>query len=301
MCVIDYQLENIQQYIPQDIERIALITDSNVGPLYAEQIKNLLPGYQLDILQMPAGENNKNRVEKARLEDQLLCLGHKRKSVFIALGGGVVTDLVGFIAATYCRGVPVIYIPTTLMAMVDAAIGGKNGINTDYGKNMLGTIVEPIATLINVSYLISLSWSDYIYAYSEVIKHALITNTGYFQYLKSNVEPILSKDLSVVLEIIKMSNNIKLDIVRSDPQDLGARAILNFGHSYAHAIELKSNYQIPHGQAVAVGIYLESLTKYPEKSEELAALLTSLGLNFNSPYPITELKLLFSRDKKYTK
>lgn len=296
--MIYYDLENIAQYIKADNHKVVLVADTIVANLYANKIKQILHKYAVDIITVPAGEIHKNRKTKADIEDKLLQLGCKRDTLLIALGGGVITDLAGFVAATFCRGIDIIYIPTTLMAMVDAAIGGKNGINTDFGKNMIGCIRQPNAIFIDASFLKTLDYSEYLYAYSEVIKHAIISECSYFEYLENNLAAILKLDLSVVTQIIKTSNQIKTKIVNSDPFDNSIRQILNLGHTYAHAIELKSNYMISHGRAVAMGLYLECQEQDKPILARLIKLFEMLGMEYTSPYSKQELRPLMLRDKK---
>lgn len=298
MCDIEYNLNNILKYISNDIYKIVIISDTIVAPLYAAKIEKLLQKYSVITISIPAGEVNKNRAIKAEVEDQMLSMGCKRDTLIIALGGGVVTDLAGYVAATYCRGVKVIYIPTTMMAMVDAAIGGKTGINTSYGKNMIGCIREPSGILIDVEFLKTLDDSEYIYAYSEVIKHAIIADLNYFDYLENNIAAILARNHAIVLEVIKMSNKIKTDIVAKDLYDTSTRSILNFGHTYGHAIELMSNYTISHGMAVACGLYFECQEKYKDLLPRLINLFNKLGIEYTSPYSKHELKNAMMHDKK---
>jgi 3-dehydroquinate synthase len=239
---------------------IVIVTDENVAAHHAEPLLNYLASHAIkaELITIPPGERSKSREIKHQIENKMLSLGCNRDTLMIALGGGMITDLTGFIAATYCRGIPVIYIPTSLLAMVDASNGGKTGINTDYGKNLIGTFTDPKAVFIDVNCLTTLPTHEYMHAFSEIIKHALIYDAAYFSLLESNIHNILQKNKSTLLNIIKRSCEIKSAIVLSDPKETAQREILNFGHTIAHALEISSRYALSHGEAVAIGILVES-------------------------------------------
>ncbi len=241
-------------------QNFAIITDDNVGPLYAEKLADNLKANNMSAhtITIKHGEANKTRATKAYIEDQLLAHGFGRDTTIIALGGGVVTDIAGFVAATFCRGVAVIYLPTTLLAMVDAAIGGKTGVDTIYGKNLIGCFKQADAVLMDLTTLKTLPEAHYRFAFAEIIKHALIADKEYFAYLKANYAAVAAYDLPTLTTIISKSVAIKTKIITQDPQEAGLRAILNFGHTFGHAIELLSDYQIFHGEAVALGLLAEA-------------------------------------------
>tara|TARA_R110002124_G_scaffold195516_4_gene362552 strand:+ start:5782 stop:6882 length:1101 start_codon:yes stop_codon:yes gene_type:complete len=238
----------------QYINKLVLITDNIVFDYY-ENIINKLHAY---VIVIPAGENSKSREMKAYIEDQMFELQCGRDTLILAFGGGVVTDLAGFVAATYCRGIPTIYIPTTLLAQIDASIGGKTGINTPYGKNLIGAFKQPEAVFIDPKFLNTLSDLEYYSAFAEIIKHSLICDKDYFNFILNNIDKAKNKDSKFLLETIQKSYEIKLNIVNQDEKERGLREILNFGHTIGHAIEVASNYTINHGQAVALGILAES-------------------------------------------
>jgi 3-dehydroquinate synthase len=237
--------------------RFALFCDETVAALYgnkwALQLKKM--GLNLALFTFPAGEQEKSRERKAELEDLLFSQKFSRDTGMIALGGGVVTDLIGFLASTYCRGVPLIFAPTTLLAMIDAAIGGKTGINTRFGKNLLGTYYPADKILIDTSVLASLPESEWTNGLAEAIKYALVCSPNLFEALKKWNQ----KDIAYLETIIDECISIKTQIVEMDYEEkTGVRRILNFGHTIAHALELLENFRLAHGKAVAIGMLVES-------------------------------------------
>lgn len=240
--------------------RFAIISDSRVVGLYGHQLCARLKneGLNSTLFEFPEGEASKTRETKARIEDEMLAAGFGRDSCVIGLGGGVTTDMAGFIAATYCRGVPAIYLPTSTLAMVDAAIGGKTGVNTAHGKNLIGVIKHPAAVFIDTDTLHSLDDREHAGGVIEAIKHTLITDRDEFQRITEQAKDILARKPSVMVAVLKRSSEIKRDVVESDEHENGRRELLNLGHTLAHAIENKSNYKISHGAAVALGILGEA-------------------------------------------
>jgi len=244
----------------EEFFKLVFITDTNVEKIYAGKIKNAstLKDKSIEIITIPAGEAFKNQTTKTYIEETMLDLGCGRDTLIIAVGGGVVTDIAGFVAATFCRGVPIIYVPTSLLAMVDAAIGGKTAINTKHGKNLIGTFSLPKATFIDVNFLSTLPDAEYKSALSEIIKHALIYDADYFHLISTNINKIAGKDLSFMQDLIFTSCKIKSQIVAKDAKETNIRQICNFGHTIAHAVEKVANYKVSHGDAVAIGIVIES-------------------------------------------
>ncbi len=237
--------------------RFALFCDETVASALGEKWRAHLEKSGLDIalFTFPPGEKEKCRERKAHLEDLLLSQKFGRDTCMIALGGGVTTDLIGFLAATYCRGVPLVLAPTTLLGMVDAAIGGKTGVNTRFGKNLVGTFYPADRILIDPSTLATLHASEWTSGSAEVVKYALIRSPQLFQNLKT-WNP---KDPAYLEKIVHECVQIKAQVVEMDFEEkLGLRRILNFGHTIAHAIELLENYSLPHGEAVAIGMLVES-------------------------------------------
>ena len=240
--------------------RYALITDSNVGPLYAEKVRTQLEKGSSEVLTIPAGESNKTRESWARLTDQMLAKKFGRDSVVIALGGGVVGDLAGFVAATFMRGIPVIQIPTTLVAMVDASIGGKTAVDTPAGKNLVGAFHPPAVVLVDPQLLTTLPLREMRAGFAEIVKHGVIADDVYLREVASGASEMLSAGGSAsdrMLSLIVRSVEIKADIVSRDEREEGLRKNLNFGHTIGHAVELVSGYSLLHGEAVAIGMALE--------------------------------------------
>jgi 3-dehydroquinate synthase len=241
--------------------RYALITDSNVGPLYAEKVLSQLQKGTADVLTIPAGESHKTRESWVRLTDQMLAKKYGRDTVVIALGGGVVGDLAGFVAATFMRGIPVVQIPTTLVAMVDASIGGKTAVDTPAGKNLVGAFHPPAAVLVDPQLLATLPLREMRAGFAEIVKHGVIADGVYLREVASEASEMLSAGGSAsdrMLALIVRSIEIKADIVSRDEREEGLRKTLNFGHTIGHAIELVSGYSLLHGEAVAIGMALES-------------------------------------------
>ncbi len=237
--------------------RFALFCDETLLPLYGSQWTMWLQkmGLDLTLFTFPPGEREKCRERKGELENLLLSQKFGRDTGMIALGGGVTTDLIGFLASTYCRGVPLIFAPTTLLAMVDAAIGGKTGVNTRFGKNLIGTFYPADKILIDPTLLSSLPKSEWTNGVAEVIKYALICSPELFETIKTwNPE-----DQTYLEKIIYACISIKAQVVEKDYEEkTGLRRILNFGHTIAHALERLENYHLSHGEAVAIGMLTES-------------------------------------------
>ena len=215
-------------------------------------------GLEAILFSFPNGEQHKSRATKEKLEDQLFEKELGRDICVIALGGGVTTDLGGYLAATYCRGVPLVMMPTSLLGMVDASIGGKTGVNTPYGKNLVGSIYQPKKVLIDPATLQSLPLKELRNGIVEMIKHGLILDRDYFTYLNEHADQLLELDLSILEKAIFESCRIKREIVEQDDRESGKRNLLNFGHTVGHALENLTHYSLAHGEAVAIGILVES-------------------------------------------
>lgn len=240
--------------------RCAVVTDDNVGPHYAARVRDAIGAARTTILTLPAGEAHKTRDTWARLTDELLAAGFGRDSLIVALGGGVVGDVAGFVAATYMRGVPYIQVPTTLLAMADASIGGKTGVDTPAGKNLVGAFHQPLAVIVDPSVLATLPPAHLRAGFAEVIKHGAIADEAYFERAVVAAADLGALDPAgeSMLDLVSRSIEIKAAVVRRDEREGGLRKILNFGHTIGHAIELLSNYSILHGDAIAVGMSYES-------------------------------------------
>lgn len=289
--------------------RVAIITDSTLAPTHGNSLQQFLNAQiPTQLFSFPHGEQHKTRETKQKLEDQLLASGHGRDTCMIALGGGVVTDLVGFLAATYNRGVPLILIPTSLMGMVDAAIGGKNGVNAPAGKNLIGTIYDPAAVFIDLTFLSTLPAREMRNGLTEMLKHGLIYDKDYLQFLENNQNAILQHDPKIMERAIRRSIEIKKAIADLDKKEGGQRRLLNFGHTIGHAIETTSHYEIPHGEAVAIGMAVESHIARQLGYLDKASLEYVLKLihNFklipeNVKFSISELLAIMTMDKKSQK
>jgi 3-dehydroquinate synthase len=215
----------------------------------------------VDILTIPAGESNKTRETWSRLTDEMLAKGYGRDAAVIALGGGVVGDLAGFVAGTFMRGIPIIQVPTTLLAMIDASIGGKTAVDTPAGKNLVGVFHAPAAVLIDPQVLITLPVRELRAGFAEALKHGVIADEPYLNDVASRASRLLSASGPAgdsMLSLIVRSVEIKADIVSRDEREEGLRQVLNFGHTIGHAVELVSGYSLLHGEAVAIGMALES-------------------------------------------
>ena len=240
--------------------RYAIVTDSNVGPLYAAQVEAALAGLAAQVFTIPAGETHKTRETWAAVTDQMLDAGFGRDSAIIALGGGVVGDLAGFVAATFMRGIPLIQMPTSLLAMLDASIGGKTGVDTRSGKNLVGAFHQPSAVIIDPAVLATLPRTQFRSGLSEALKHGAISDRAHFNAVATLAAEHRDRlpDLRAVSALIARSVEIKSAVVARDTREAGRRKTLNFGHTLGHAIEHLSGYRLLHGEAVAIGMCLES-------------------------------------------
>ena len=238
----------------------AVISDSHVGKLYGDQVVKQVSGAgcQVDLLTFPAGEWNKTRETWASLSDRMLAAHFGRDCAVIALGGGVVGDVAGFLAATYLRGVPYVQVPTSLLAMIDSSIGGKTGVDVPAGKNLLGAFHQPRLVLADLQLLASLPPVQLSAGLAEAVKHGVIADAEYFAFLERDYAAILSKHGPALERVVRRSVEIKAAVVAEDERESGRRAILNFGHTIGHAIEAVAKYEALHGEAVAIGMAYEA-------------------------------------------
>lgn len=236
--------------------KICIVTDSNVGPLYAKAVQEVLEttGNQIFVYTFAAGEESKNLNTVQDLYEFLIENHFDRKDMLAALGGGVVGDLTGFTAATYLRGISFIQIPTSLLAQVDSSIGGKTGVDFRAYKNMVGAFHQPKLVYMNMSTLLSLDTRLFNSGFGEIIKHGLIKDAAYYRWLQNNAAKIQAKDYDALEQMIAGSCNIKREVVELDPTEQGDRALLNFGHTLGHAIEKLMNFQLYHGECVVLGM-----------------------------------------------
>lgn len=255
--------ENLLRRLPEEISlnpsEVAIISDDRVATLFGQDLyQQFLTIFPRSFLfTFPSGEIYKTRHSKEEIENQLFEKGIGKKGLIVALGGGVVTDMAGFIAATYCRGIPYISVPTTLLGMVDASIGGKTGVDLPYGKNLVGAIYQPKKIIIDISTLRSLPAREFSCGIVEAIKHALIASKTYFVFIENHVEALLRRESTALQTLIYESCKIKSEIVTEDEMEVGKRKCLNFGHTMAHALEMGTGYRLSHGEAVAIGLLTE--------------------------------------------
>jgi 3-dehydroquinate synthase len=239
--------------------RYAVVSDEHVAPHYAGDLAQVLAAHGVTTTHViPAGEAHKTRDTWARITDEMLDAGCARDTTVVALGGGVVGDLAGFVAATFMRGVPVVQCPTTLLAMIDASVGGKTGVDTRAGKNLVGAFHPPAAVLADVEVLRTLPIEHLRAGLAEAIKHGVIADTEYFAALHASSRSILTGDPDATMNAVVRSVEIKAAIVREDAREHGLRKTLNFGHTLGHAIEQASGYALLHGECVAIGMVLEA-------------------------------------------
>ena len=251
----------------------------------------------------PAGEARKTRAVKAALEDRLLADRLDRDTCIVALGGGVTTDLAGFVAATYLRGVPHVLIPTTLLAQIDAAVGGKTGVNTPAGKNLVGAFHFPAAVLVDPRFLATLPDVEWRAGLAEAVKHAVIADPTLFDRLEGRAAG-LRRPRALDTDTLRRCIAVKLAVVRDDPLETGRRRVLNLGHTVAHALEAASRHRIPHGLAVAVGLAVEADLAVARcglpaaDRDRIVGLLRRLGLPTAHPMPFDRLRPFLEVDKK---
>lgn len=240
--------------------RIGVISDSNVGPLHAERIAEACrrQGLEVSLQTFRAGEASKTRRQWAEITDALLDFGLGRDGCVMAVGGGVTTDLGGFVAATYLRGIPVIQVPTSYLAMIDASVGGKTGVDVDAGKNLVGAFHAPVAVVADTGLLRTLPAAERGEGLVEAVKHGAILDVDHVAAIEASVEDLLAAEPRVAANVIATSVGLKAGVVAEDERESGYRQILNFGHTVGHAVEAASGYRMGHGSAVALGMLAEA-------------------------------------------
>lgn len=232
--------------------RLVVITDRTVA-------RAVIHPLEVPTLVVAPGESSKSRARWSALTDRMLDLGYGRDSAIVAIGGGVIGDLAGFVASTYLRGIPWLSVPTSLLAMVDASIGGKTGVNAHQGKNLVGAFHSPAAVLADPAVLATLHPEHLGAGLVEAVKHGVVADAAYFGWLGEHAEGLLAKDIPLLSELVTRSVAIKAEVVTEDEREQGRRAILNAGHTIGHAIERVSGYTVIHGNAVAIGLVVEAL------------------------------------------
>jgi 3-dehydroquinate synthase len=240
--------------------RYAVVSDSRVAELHGAAVRDrcVEAGLDADLFTFPEGEASKTRSTWATLTDGMLDAGHGRDSVVVAVGGGVTTDLGGFVAATFMRGVPVVQVPTSYLAMIDASVGGKTGVDVPHGKNLVGAFHAPALVLADPAVLTTLAPAERAQGLVEALKHGAILDAAYFDRLTTELPELLAAREGPALEAVARSTELKARVVEVDEREGGYRQILNFGHTFGHALEAASDYRIGHGTAVAAGMLLEA-------------------------------------------
>lgn len=286
----------------------AIITNPTVGRLYADTVRTSLAaaGFAVHVIEIPDGESYKNSATLNQIYDALLETGLSRDSFLVALGGGVVGDVAGFAAATFLRGVPFVQVPTTLLAQVDSSVGGKTGINHPLGKNLVGAFYQPSLVLIDTLTLATLPQREYLSGLAEVLKYGMVCDGNFFLYLQQNIDRLRNRDMACLQEVIARSCAIKASVVERDEKEGGYRAVLNYGHSFAHAIERLTGYtRFLHGEAVAIGMVqsarLSQMMGYAteQDTKSLISLLGALDLPLDLvPFSVDEYRAALLKDKK---
>ncbi len=248
------------ELLPEDHHGVAVISDDQVWEIWGGVVESRLKalGERFTVYTFPPGDRHKTRTTKERLEDDLLADHWGRDVTVLAVGGGVVTDLAGFVAATYLRGVSYLSLPTTLLAMVDAAIGGKTAVNAPAGKNLIGAFHQPQAVVSDLQTLLTLKEPELATGLAETVKHAVMADGSLLDQLLADAAAIQKRSLDVLTRIVARSAGVKAEVVARDELDLGVRQILNFGHTIGHALEQASGYRISHGQGVSIGMAVEA-------------------------------------------
>lgn len=278
--------------------KYAIITDSKVKKLYGNTLLKFLKknGLNSDIFSFSEGEKSKNLQTVENLANTMIEKKFDRKDAIIALGGGVVGDLAGFLASIYMRGIPYIQVPTTLMAMVDSSVGGKTGVDLKTGKNLIGTFTQPKAVFIDSKYLASLPIKQIRCGLAEVIKYGVIKDVGLFKFIEQHLDKILKLEEKTLNQIIKRSVEIKAEVVQKDEKESGYRMILNYGHTFGHALEKRSGYKLLHGYAISIGMVLANEMAVAKKllpktiAERIKKLFKRAGL------PTSTMKKLTLKD-----
>lgn len=314
---------NLFPKIAQDLknsplgERYAIITDSNVRQLYATPLKESLnnAGLNTEIFSFEAGEQNKTIDSCMKVMGEMSKLKYSRDIAILALGGGVVGDMAGFMASIFNRGVPYIQIPTTVLAQADSSIGGKTAVDTEYGKNLVGAFKQPEKVYIDIATLVTLSDKDYSSGLAETIKHGVILDKEFFKYLSANTTLMAKRTPEYLLYIAKNNCRIKGEVVEIDPHEKGLRRVLNYGHTVGHAIEKlsvdryerkESGSYLSHGEAIAIGMMVSgrianmigSFSKKELVKQEQLLIVAGLPTKISAEFSNEAIIEITSRDKK---
>ncbi len=310
-ALVEQVAKRVHKYLT--CKSCAIISDSNVAPLFADRIKQSLvsAGFEPTLITIPAGEKSKTLEQAGAICDQMIAAGLDRQSFIVGLGGGTIGDISGFVAAIYHRGIPHVQIPTTLLAMVDSSIGGKTGVDTRAGKNLIGAFHQPSLVIDDIDVLKTLPRREFNQGFAEIIKHAVITDAKMFEQLKvAHASGLRRASETLALQnLIRRNIEIKSKIVAKDERDrTGERAILNFGHTIGHAIERAGNYRkFLHGEAVSLGIVavcaisMKRAGLLPDQRDAIVDLLRRFDLPTRLPpnFPRTKIFDAVKFDKKF--
>jgi 3-dehydroquinate synthase len=281
--------------------KVALVTNPIVAKLYLEPVSQALSqaGFQVIPALIPDGEEHKNQESLAAIYDCLVSARLERKSCVLALGGGVIGDLAGFAAATYLRGVPYVQVPTTLLAQVDSSVGGKTGVNHRDGKNLIGAFYQPRLVLIDVETLATLPHREFVAGLAEIVKYGVIQDAELFRLLENKIDRLIALDREMLIQIITTSCAIKARVVEQDEHEDDYRAVLNFGHTIGHALEVATGYRkFLHGEAVAIGMAKAASISLrhgfcdAQTVERICRLLEKIGLPVDLPKNVAKESLL---------
>ncbi len=289
--------ENLQGYIAKRLDpkfRYAIISDSNVAPLYGARLVEAMDdvGLEAHLIIFPAGEENKTRGTKAQIEDDMFKAELGRDTIVGGVGGGVSTDIAGYVAGTFNRGVEHFFYSTSLLGQADAAVGGKTGVDTPYGKNLIGLFNQPrLGVVMDMATFRTLDDIQLRYGLAETIKHGAVQDAEFFEFLEDNIDKVFERDIDVLLEIAKKNTWIKGTVIEQDVREQGGlRSILNMGHTLAHGMERESDYRLEHGAAVSLGLVYEGMiairlkTGFTETDlERMVDLLRRAGLPTDFP------------------
>lgn len=288
--------------------QVAVVTNDVVKPLWLPAVLDALAGesLQVDVFSLPDGESEKSLANYSQLMDFLIDHRHNRTTTLLALGGGVVGDLTGFAAATYQRGVSFVQVPTTLLAQVDSSVGGKTAVNHPAGKNMIGAFHQPRAVIADIDTLATLPDRELRAGFAEVLKYGVIRDAEFFGWLEENVTALLNRDVAALTHAVERSCQIKAEVVAEDELETGVRAILNFGHTFGHALEALTGYtEYLHGEAIAVGMVmaadlaLRQRQMKPAEAQRIKSLIAAFGLPVSALQPgVNEMLQAMGMDKK---
>ncbi len=303
--------EHLAKILPA--KKVFIVTDDNVAPLYLSELEQSLEkaGIIHSSCILPHGEKTKNFANLEKVLDAIFAQKPDRKTTLIALGGGVIGDLTGFVASIILRGINFVQIPTTLLAQVDSSVGGKTGINNKYGKNLVGSFYQPLLVLADTDTIKTLPMREFLAGYAEVVKYGIINDLNFFNSLDKNLSAILNHDNAILQSIIKTSCMAKAKVVAEDEREGGVRALLNFGHTFAHSLEKATGFsdKLLHGEAVAIGMVFAMKLSYKMGLCDIAAVkkvethlknsgLKTSPLEIQPNWEIKELLAAMYQDKK---